>query len=856
MHKCIQPSTGKDSTQSKLLPNNQDLDRFVAAVFKHADPIGYVSLRGFSDTKRDAPPIFIEAVRCDDPDFLQSVINRAREAANKAEPVVFCPPIVTFKNKVDASGDNVHEGVTLMVECDEAPSAALKILCELLGEPTIVVASGGEWKNPDTGEVEPKLHIHWRLKTPTRTEAEHKKLYKARQLAAKLVGSDASAVPLVHPLRWPGSWHRKNEPRLARIVSESDKEIDLDVALKWLHQATGTPEAASKTTTKIPSKLKADDIEDVAAAVALIPNDDIDWVDWNNLGMAIWAASGRSDEGGKIFAAWSAKSAKYNEEETRARWKHFKTSPPSLIGMGTLVYLAQQQQQKKTQRDDDADGGDVGGGDGAGGGGGGSVGEDNDGETSDTEAPHLSEEELALEFAAQYAECLRHVALWGKWLMWTGSVWMFDETRKAFSLARQICREAALTANKAATQRAIASAKTRAAVVSLAGDDRRLAATHEQWDQEPMLLNTPDGIVDLRTGTLLPATPDEYMTKMTAVAPGGACPLWRKFLKTVTGNDADLEKYLQVAAGYSLTGLTSEEVLLFLFGHGQNGKSVFIRTISGVLGTYHTTAPIETFLDSPTDRHPTELAGLRGARIVTAAETEQGRRWSETKIKTLTGGDRVAARFMRQDFFEFVPQFTLWIHGNHKPGLRTVDKAIARRLKLLPFTVTIPDNKRDNGLGEKLKDEWSGILAWMIEGCLVWQREGLVAPKVVLDATEEYLNSENTIEAWIEACCARDPQAWTGTTSLFSSWKNWAEENGEFAGGLRKFVGMLETQGFDQIRRNNARGFVGLKRDYGTTSAAPLAPSPAPSKPVRKPPPPVPSKPVRKPARVPSKPKR
>jgi putative DNA primase/helicase len=309
-----------------------------------------------------------------------------------------------------------------------------------------------------------------------------------------------------------------------------------------------------------------------------------------------------------------------------------------------------------------------------------------------------------------------------------------------------------------------------------------------------------------------PAVPADYMTKMTAVAPGGACPLWHRFLETVTGDNPGLEKYLQVAAGYSLTGLTTEEILLFAHGTGMNGKSVFIRAISGALGSYHVVAPIETFLDSPTDRHPTELAGLRGARMVTAAETEQGRRWSEAKLKTLTGGDRIAARFMRQDFFEFTPQFTLWIHGNHKPELKSVDRAISRRMRLVPFTATISDDERDAALSAKLRAEWPGILAWMIKGCLIWQREGLVAPKVVSDATDEYLGSENAIARWLEECCVKDPAAWTGTTELFGSWKFWAENNGEYIGSARRFAQMLGKEGYPQMRRMHGRGFAGLRR--------------------------------------------
>jgi putative DNA primase/helicase len=198
--------------------------------------------------------------------------------------------------------------------------------------------------------------------------------------------------------------------------------------------------------------------------------------------------------------------------------------------------------------------------------------------------------------------------------------------------------------------------------------------------------------------------------------------------------------------------------------------------------------------------------------MVTAAETEQHRRWSETKVKTLTGGDKVSARLMRQDFFEYAPQFTLWIHGNHKPGLRSVDKAMARRMRLIPFAVTIPEDERDNELGAKLRQEWAGILAWAIEGCLIWQREGLVAPQVVSEATSEYLASEDAIGRWLEECCVREPSAWTATADLYASWKAWAENGGEFVGSLKRFIRMLEGQRLYQERRKNVRGFVGLRR--------------------------------------------
>lgn len=229
------------------------------------------------------------------------------------------------------------------------------------------------------------------------------------------------------------------------------------------------------------------------------------------------------------------------------------------------------------------------------------------------------------------------------------------------------------------------------------------------------------------------------------------------------------------------------------------------------MGDYHTTAPIETFTASHGERHPTDLAGLMGARLVTASETEEGRRWAESKIKTMTGGDRVKARFMRQDFFEFVPQFKLVIAGNHKPGLRSVDEAIRRRLHLVPFTVTIPPAERDPELTEKLKAEWPAILQWMIDGCLDWQRDGLVPPEAVKAATTEYLNAEDTLAAWIADCCERKPSAFEATVDLYASYTGWCERTGEFAGARKHFREKLMLQGFVEKNTNIARGFAGLR---------------------------------------------
>jgi putative DNA primase/helicase len=265
--------------------------------------------------------------------------------------------------------------------------------------------------------------------------------------------------------------------------------------------------------------------------------------------------------------------------------------------------------------------------------------------------PEFSDDTLALRFTELYGANLRYTAAWGRWSIWDGSRWKRDESLSVFDLARGVCREAASNCEDPKIAARIASAVTVAAVEKLARADRRHAATVEQWDANPWKLNTSGGIVDLRTGALCPGKREDYCTKITGVAPGGDCALWHWFLGRITEGEEELQRFMQRICGYALTGVTREHALFFLYGTGANGKSVFINTIAAVLGEYARTAPIETFIASSSEHHPTDLAGLQGARLVTAMETEDGRRWAESKIKTLTGGDRIAARFMRQDCF-------------------------------------------------------------------------------------------------------------------------------------------------------------------------------------------------------------
>jgi P4 family phage/plasmid primase-like protien len=429
-----------------------------------------------------------------------------------------------------------------------------------------------------------------------------------------------------------------------------------------------------------------------------------------------------------------------------------------------------------------------------------------------------SDDALADIFSAQQEHSLRYVPHWG-WLEWTGQRWRRIADVLVMERARPICRNQAdlckqdddITPKvRHGLARALASAKTAAAVERFARGDRRHYAEVGQFDADVWLFNTPGGTIDLKTGKLQPHRQEDLITKISNATPKGDCPRWKVFLERVTGGNAELQGYLRRLCGYALVGDPREECLDFFYGSGGNGKGTFLATLEYVFGEYATVAGAETFTESKGEKHPCDVAKLAGARLVISNEIDEGQRWDEARIKTLTGRDVMTARFMRQDFFDFVPQFTLIIAGNHKPALKTVDESIRRRLHLVPFEVTIPVEQQNTNLKTELRTEANGILAWAVQGCLEWQRRRLDPPEIVLAATAEYLASEDTFGLWIEECCRTEHDAEERTAYLYESFRRWKTERGEPVAGLKTFTTKLTERGFERDRDMHGWKMYGL----------------------------------------------
>jgi putative DNA primase/helicase len=425
---------------------------------------------------------------------------------------------------------------------------------------------------------------------------------------------------------------------------------------------------------------------------------------------------------------------------------------------------------------------------------------------------------LGLEFVERHAAEVRYTAAWSRYNLWDGNRWRVDNTLKVFSMAQVMCREIAakVKGKKASITRSyLLSGSARARALEMARENPKLAARPEDWDRDPWLLGTPAGTVDLKTGELRPSDQTDMITKSTAVSPGGDCPLWLETLEGIFLGDKAVIGFVKRLGGYSLTGLTVEEVLAFLHGSGGNGKGTFIETILHVLGDYGTTVPMTTLVQRRYQEHPTEIAKLHGKRLAVASETEEGMRWNTARIKLLTGGDVLTGRYMRNDYFDFAPTHQLFVSANDQPSFGKVDDAVRRRLAMVPFLASFQreDGSLDVTRKARLRAEGPGILRWLIEGCLEWQAGGLALPAKLKAATDAYLAEADDVARFVHECCVVGPRERSSTRELYAAFCVWSADNDIPAISQKALTERLKALGFEYKPGHANQGhFTGVRK--------------------------------------------
>ena len=442
------------------------------------------------------------------------------------------------------------------------------------------------------------------------------------------------------------------------------------------------------------------------------------------------------------------------------------------------------------------------------------------------EAPRESDVGNALRLVAQHGEQIRHVHLWNSWVVWDGRRWRRDESgemaRRAKSTVQTMYEHAIADSSPdrraAMVKHAVRSegeARLRA-MVNLAASETGIPVRPDELDQDPWLFNAANGTVDLRTGELRPHGEEDLITKISPASyrPGARCPTWLKFLDRVFAGDDELVEFLRRAVGYTLTGLTVEQVLFLLHGGGQNGKTTMLEVIRHVLGDYASQVPADTLMATrQVGGIPNDLARLPGARFVSAVETDEGRRLAEGLVKRITGSDTITARFLHAEFFDFRPQFALWLAANHLPGIRGTDDAIWRRIRLVPFTVKIPEAERDPHLDRKLLAEADGILTWAIEGALAWHQYGLTQPSAVTRASTDYRAEQDALGDFITERCITDETVRAAVGGLYKAYVAWCEGCGEKARSNKWLTQALERRGIDRYQDKTGartRFYIGI----------------------------------------------
>jgi putative DNA primase/helicase len=424
----------------------------------------------------------------------------------------------------------------------------------------------------------------------------------------------------------------------------------------------------------------------------------------------------------------------------------------------------------------------------------------------------------------QHGADLRYVHIWDRWIYWNTTHWENDNTdevvRRSKSVVKSIYVEAGESSSKedrqALSQHAVKSESEGRikSMASLAQSEIEIAITPARLDTEAMLLNCNNGTIDLTNGHLRAHDRNDFITRIIPIEydPEALCPRWDRFLEEIFPGKPELSDFFQRAFGYSLTGDTSEQVFFICWGAGANGKSTTMELLRSLVADYGRQIPAESLMvrrvegSAPSN----DLAALKGARIVTAAESEEGQRLAESRVKSITGGETILARHLYSEFFEFKPEFKLWLSTNHKPVIRGTDIAIWRRIRLIPFTVSFAPEKQDRRLIDTLRGELPGVLAWAVRGCLQWKKSGLGVPEEVTIATDDYRCEMDTIAEFLQECCIQKRNAESSAKALYQAFVKWVDQTGERKMSQRAFGLKLSERNFDRYHGRDGWRWLGV----------------------------------------------
>ena len=418
-------------------------------------------------------------------------------------------------------------------------------------------------------------------------------------------------------------------------------------------------------------------------------------------------------------------------------------------------------------------------------------------------------------FVYMFKDSVKYCAVYKKWFIWNGRFWEQDDTGKIITYAIECVRSIIHAADllpegdkrKAMIHHSLKSesnGKLRS-LLEIASGMPDITIRSEELDANPWLINAQNGTINLKTGKLQEHRAADYITKMCRANydPDCAIPLWTELLQKITLGNNQLQRYIQKAFGYALTGDTSEQALFILYGTGSNGKSTLLNVFSELMATYSTSTPSDTFMQKKNDSVNNDIARLKGARFVAAIEMEEGKRMAESLIKSVTGGDKLVTRFLYGEFFEYVPQFKVFLAVNHKPNIRDTTNSIWRRIKLMPFEATFTEQERDKHFPAKIMaSELPGILSWAVQGCLLWQQEGLQMPDSVNTATRKYQEEMDSFSNFFRECCVEREGGRVSNKMLRAKYDEWCRENGEYALTQRPFSAKLIERGYE--KKNSA----------------------------------------------------